>query len=324
MGKIKYNTEIVKNICLENGYILMSEYDKYHKPIYAKDMIGYIYKTEFHYIKNNNNIRFIGKHNPYTIQNIKLWCKLNNKPFELVSDKYISPHKNLLWRCLKENCGEIFPMPWSRASQDYGCGYCHGKQLGISNCLATKFPDIAKQWHPTKNDNLTPYDVTYGSRQYVWWLCDLCNYEWYVRVNSRTSFNTGCPECQNSKGEKIISQYLLDSNFIKINQTEYIDSFKYNYNYYIPQKEFNGLVGLGNGNLSYDFYLPNQNLLIEFQGEQHEKYIPGLHKSKKDFERQLEHDKRKREYAKNNNIKLLEIWYWDFDNIEEILNNYLN
>lgn len=73
----------------------------------------------------------------------------------------------------------------------------------------------------------------------------------------------------------------------------------------------------------YDFYLLKHNLLIEYQGEQHEKYKPGLHKSINDFEKQQEHDKRKREYAKQNNIKLLEIWYWDFDNIEKILDNYL-
>lgn len=47
-------------------------------------------------------------------------------------------------------------------------------------------------------------------------------------------------------------------------------------------------------------------------------------KLKKDFERQLEHDKRKREYAKQHNIKLLEIWYYDIDNIENILVKELN
>jgi len=90
------------------------------------------------------------------------------------------------------------------------------------------------------------------------------------------------------------------------------------------QKQFEVLLGIGRKNLSYDFYLPKYNFLIEYQGEQHEKYIPWFHKSKKDFEKQQEHDKRKREYAKNNNINLLEIWYWNFDKIEEIIDEYLN
>ncbi len=111
-----------------------------------------------------------------------------------------------------------------------------------------------------------------------------------------------------------------------ISQEEFeqlIDINKYNKNYYIYQKEFDGLLGLKNGNLSYDFYIPKLNLLIEYQGEQHEKYIPGFHKSKKDFENQLKHDRRKCEYAKKHSINLLEIWYYDFYNIKEILEKYI-
>ena len=75
--------------------------------------------------------------------------------------------------------------------------------------------------------------------------------------------------------------------------------------------------------LSYDFYLPSHNILYEYQGEQHERYIPGFHKSFEDFERQVEHDRRKKEYAEQNGYNFLEIWYWDFDNIEKILEQVL-
>ena len=88
---------------------------------------------------------------------------------------------------------------------------------------------------------------------------------------------------------------------------------------YIWQKEFDGLLGINDGLLSYDFYLSDYNLLIEYQGEQHEKYCKAFHKSKKDFEKQIEHDRRKKEYAQIHNIKLLEIWYFDYNNIEKIL-----
>ena len=74
--------------------------------------------------------------------------------------------------------------------------------------------------------------------------------------------------------------------------------------------------------LSYDFYLQQYNLLIEFQGKQHEQPIEYFG-GEKTFKKQQEHDKRKREYAKQNNINLLEIWYYDFDNITEILNKEL-
>jgi len=91
--------------------------------------------------------------------------------------------------------------------------------------------------------------------------------------------------------------------------------------YYISQKEFEGLVGLRNGNLSYDFYLPQYNLLIEYQGQFHDGTAP--RQTKEQFEKQQEHDRRKKQYVENNKIRLLEIWYWDFDRIEEILDREL-
>lgn len=249
-----------------------------------------------------------------------MWCELNNKPFELISEEYKNNYIKLQWKCLKENCGETFETKWNDIYSGKCCGYCDGKKVGLSNCLITKNPDLIAEWHPIKNGNLTPYDVTAGSGKYVWWKCSECGHEWQARVVDRPRY--GCPQCSKSKGEKMISQILDYKGLIKIDQEEYdkLNSFdKAKYIYYIPQKEFDGLVGLKNGLLSYDFFLPDCNLLIEYQGEQHEKYIKGFHKSKKDFEKQLEHDKRKKEYAKNNNINLLEIWYYDFENIEEIL-----
>jgi hypothetical protein len=90
------------------------------------------------------------------------------------------------------------------------------------------------------------------------------------------------------------------------------------------QKIFYGLIGIRGGSLSYDFYLPKYNLLIEYQGEFHDGIAGnGNYYMKQNLKRQQEHDKRKKEYALNNNIKLLEIWYWDFDRIEEILHKEL-
>ena len=109
-----------------------------------------------------------------------------------------------------------------------------------------------------------------------------------------------CPICAESRGEQ------------------------YSRKYFEPQKKFKGLLGLGGGLLSYDFYLPEYNLLYEFQGLQHEKYVKGFHKTEADFLKQQEHDRRKKEYAEQNEYNFLEIWYKDFDNIETILNEYLN
>lgn len=73
--------------------------------------------------------------------------------------------------------------------------------------------------------------------------------------------------------------------------------------------------------MTYDFYIPSYNLLIEFQGSQH--YIPNpFLGGDKQFAIQQEHDRRKREYAKENNIALLEIRY--DENVEEKLDEYFS
>jgi hypothetical protein len=131
-----------------------------------------------------------------------------------------------------------------------------------------------------------------------------CGHIWNVYLYSLLSENpSGCPNCNQSKGENKINNML-----------------KYYNIYSIPQKKFDELVGLGGGNLSYDFYLPDYNLLIEYQGEFHDgSRRASKIQSRDDFEKQQEHDRRKREYAKQNNYNLLEIWYYDFDHIEDIL-----
>lgn len=62
------------------------------------------------------------------------------------------------------------------------------------NSLAERFPEIAKEWHPTKNGTLTPYDVSYGSRKnVVWWVCPK-GHEYRMSPNGRTSGH-GCKRC---------------------------------------------------------------------------------------------------------------------------------
>jgi hypothetical protein len=189
------------------------------------------------------------------------------------------------------------------------CPYCstrHGKVHRFDS-LGKLLEDngLLNLW--SERNKISPYECTQKNDKEVWWKCSDDKHEDFKRsiYNSNKS-DFRCPKCQYSKGEKRIEEWLTNKIIEKI-----------------PQKEFNGLIGLRGGLLSYDFYLPRYNLLIEYQGEQHERFIRGFHKSKKDFERQQEHDVRKRKYAKEHNIRLLEIWYWDYDNIEDILKKEL-
>ena len=74
--------------------------------------------------------------------------------------------------------------------------------------------------------------------------------------------------------------------------------------------------------MPFDFYLTDYNICIEYQGIQHYKPIEYFG-GEETFKIQQEHDRRKKNYAQKHNINLLEIWYWDFKNIETILNSWL-
>lgn len=113
-----------------------------------------------------------------------------------------------------------------------------------------------------------------------------------------------CPFCSKSKGEEKIKEVL------SLYDTYFKEQYKYD-----------DLRGIHNGVLSYDFYLPQYNLLIEYQGEFHDGNT--RIQTEDNIKKQQEHDRRKRQYAIDHDIKLLEIWYYDFDNIENILTEAL-
>lgn len=153
-------------------------------------------------------------------------------------------------------------------------------------------------------NNKRPSEISRATNDKYTWNCFVCGNEYRMIVKNRTNGNQHCPLCSESKGEKRIRKW-LNENGIEFES----------------QKEYQNLIGLSGGNLSYDFYIHKQNILIEYQGEFHDG--SGNKYTKMKLEVQQEHDKRKREYAKFHNINLLEIWHWDYENIEQILESKL-
>ena len=209
-------------------------------------------------------------------------------------------------KCQEKDYHESYQIDCSHFKAGKRCSYCVGKKVHILDSLGSIYPQSLLIW--SDKNNKSPYEYSYGSGKIVYWKCLNGEHEDYKRpINGASRLNFRCPECQYSVGEKKIEDYLKTYSIT-----------------YIPQKEFKGLVGIKNGSLSYDFYLPDYNTLIEYQGEFHDcDGGKGTKYMKSKFPIQQEHDRRKKEYAKNNNINLLEIWYWDFNNIEEILNKKL-
>jgi len=309
LHKVHYSNEFsldnINNFLKISNTTLIVLNTSYEKNLNLIDSDGYLYTTSWNKLQSGRLPMFVHSLNIHSHSNIKIWLVKNNKKFELIDNIYIDSIKKLKFKCLK--CNEFFYSAWRDIKDECGCPYCSGHQAGLSNCLATLNPELSKEWHPVKNGVLTPFDVITGTSKKVWWICSECSHEWPSTVKNRHDKNSGCPECSKSKGEKRISKNFMLKNIL-----------------FMPQKEFEGLVGINNGSLSYDFYLKQYNLLIEYQGEMHERFCKGIHKTKKDFEKQVEHDRRKKEYALKNNINFLEIWYWDFNKIESILDGYLN
>ena len=66
--------------------------------------------------------------------------------------------------------------------------------------LNIRHPEIAKQWHPTKNGDLKPEHLSSNSSKKVWWLCSKlcpqgCLHEWPAKISNRTCLGRGCPYC---------------------------------------------------------------------------------------------------------------------------------
>jgi hypothetical protein len=107
------------------------------------------------------------------------------------------------WRCEKGH--EWKAKVYSRTLGS-GCPICSGKKVVYgTNDLATLRPEIAKQWHSTKNGYLRPEDVTPFSNRKVWWICSR-EHEWMASINSRGSSTRygGCPFCSN---RRVLSGY---------------------------------------------------------------------------------------------------------------------
>lgn len=214
-------------------------------------------------------------------------------------------NKKVWWKCKNNLCG---CHNWNAVisnrtgEQKSGCPYCLNLKLCDHNNLFYKHPYLCEEWNYEKNEK-SPNEYSPGSKEKVWWKCKkypLCFHIWEAVIYSRTNEQkSGCPICNVSKGEIIITNYLINHNIE-----------------YVPQKKFNGCIS--KKKLSFDFYLPDHNILIEFDGIQHFQYINFFHK-KSTFEYTIIKDNIKLKFCFENKIKLLRITYEEIDFIEEIL-----
>ena len=109
-------------------------------------------------------------------------------------------NKQLYWRC-----GVASDHVWkasvkARAANGRGCPFCAGKRVSKSNSLRSLNPELATMWHPTKNGDVTPDDVTAGSGRRFWWKCPKGDdHEFQARAVELKEGKTSCPYCKGSK-----------------------------------------------------------------------------------------------------------------------------
>ena len=197
-----------------------------------------------------------------------------------------------------KNCGNVFEQSPECHLDSYGC-ICYKRIFYKEKFLVS----CRSLYGDRYNYDFVDY---HGMKTNISILCNKCNNIFIQRPSSHLNDKRGCPNCNDSKGELIISNLLNKKNLV-----------------YDKQKTFGDLRD--KYLLRFDFYLSDLNLLIEYDGEGH--YIPCFGSSLEEKQNNLEicqrRDLIKSDWAKKNNIPLLRIPYWDYDNIEILLNNFL-
>ena len=131
----------------------------------------------------------------------KEWHPEKNKDISPSQVNYRS-NKKFWWKCSVDERHEWEASINKRTQRGDGCPICSGKQVLIGfNDLATTHPEIAKEWHPTKNKDLLAIHLSAGSSKKIWWQCSLNpKHEWSTVIHARTgTHKTGCPICKNKK-----------------------------------------------------------------------------------------------------------------------------
>jgi len=307
--KRRHSLKYVKSIVEGRKFLLLNDqYEGNTKKIYLIDKNGYKYVTTFAtFSKGGTPDRFSGT-NIFTIDNIKLWIEKQHKDFSFVEGVFKNAiDSSLVFRC--KECGCTWNSSWMVIFGGQSCPYRNGKRVSSKNNLAYLRPDLALEWDYSKNYPLKPTDVVYGTKKKFYWICNFCGRSYLSSCLNR--FNgSACRFCIMSGGECRID------NWLKNNDTNYI--FQYS---------FDNLRTKNNRMLKYDFGVFNDckklKFLLEYNGKQHYEPIE-FFGGKEIFELQKYRDKMKEDYCKKNNIKLIAIPYWDFNNIESILEKKLN
>ena len=105
-----------------------------------------------------------------------------------------SSNKRVWWQC--STCHFAWATTVAHRTGDgTGCPACAGLVVVAGRSFADRFPDLAAEWHPSRNGDLPPTAVAPFSGKRVWWQCPRCGNEWQAAVSGRAS-GKGCSTCR--------------------------------------------------------------------------------------------------------------------------------
>ena len=214
----------------------------------------------------------------FITENDKLMSEWNwekNNALGLFPDKLAyKSGKKVWWKC--NICGYEWEAKILNRANGRKCPLCSNKVVVKGkNDLATTHPQLAAEWHPQKNDDLTPDQVTYGMGKKVWWLCPV-GHEYQATILHRSS-GTNCPICNSGR------------------QTSFAEQAFYFYIKKIYPDAINRYTEIFHNRMELDIYLPSRRLAIEYDGVY-------WHKKEKG-----EREKIKYQICQEHNIKLIRV-----------------
>lgn len=276
--------EEVKEYIESFGYKLLSDiYINNYTKLKIKCPSGHEYETTFKDFKRGRRCPYCSNHAKYTYEEVKE--HIESFGYKLLSKEYKNNKKHLEMMCPK---GHKILMKFSHFKRGKRCAKCRGlKRYTIEE---------VREYIEENNYKLISEEYI-NEKEKLRFICDK-GHEYNA---SFECFKRGqrCPICRISKGERKIMNWLENYKIFYIYDSEY----------------FEDLLSVRGNPLRPDFIIEDKRIWIEYDGEFHF----GERFEGDSFEIMQEHDKLKNEYAKRNNWKLIRIPYWEFDNIEKIL-----
>ena len=219
---------------------------------------------------------------------------------EILEDKYINNETKMKFICNKHKDKGVQYKTWGQMiTKKCPCIYC-SKEDTLQKMRKSN-EDFQKEFYKIHGDKYELLSEYVDSKTKVKIKCNKCGHVFESQSNHLLEGH-GCPNCVKSKGEERVEVVLKNKNI-----------------YYIREYRFDDCIGIKK-KMPFDFYLPNNNTCIEYQGKQH--YTPMEYfGGEEGFKKQQINDNLKRKYCKENNIKLIEIPYWDFNKVEDYINN---